>query len=350
MHGLTFSKPGQIEYSSLADPTILHPTDVIVRTLLTAICGSDLHVYHGRESGIDPGTVMGHEFIGEIVDMGSAVTQFKKGDRVFSPFFSSCGNCDSCRDNLSCRCSTGQLFGWVENGVGLQGAQSEYVRVPLADHTLTKIPPDILPEEALLLCDILPTGYFCADMAVQNPSDSYAVIGCGPVGILAILSLREMGVGQIFALDLVPWRLEVAEKFGATPILSDESSKDKIYDATIGRGPVAVLEVVGSPAAQQLAYKLVRPGGTISTVGVHTTSGFAFSPVDLYNKNLSYKTGRCPVQRYLPTLIPLLQQQKYDVTSLISHRMDLSEGKEGYRIFDEKLDRCTKVVLSANQE
>jgi len=347
MQGLTFSQPGKIEFSSVPDPDILADSDVIVKTSLTAICGSDLHVFHGREKGIDPGTVMGHEFIGTVVAAGRNVRNFKKGDFVFSPFFSSCGNCDTCNSDLSCRCRKGQLFGWVENGVGLQGAQAEYVRVPLADHTLSLIPKDIMPEEALLLCDILPTGYFCADMAVDSLQDSYAVIGCGPVGILAIISLIEMGVEKIFAIDLVEDRLQVAASYGVIPIKSNSETVHVLLEKTNGKGPRSVLEVVGSTAAQQLAYDIVRPGGTLSTVGVHTSDHFAFSPVDLYDKNITYRTGRCPVQRYLPALIPLLQKRKYDFTTLISHRMKLNEGVEGYRIFDQKLDGCTKVVLSA---
>lgn len=347
MNGLTFTRPGQIDYTRVADPEILFDTDVIVQTKLTAICGSDLHVFHGREKGIDSGTVMGHEFIGTVVEVGRGIEKFNKGDFVFSPFFSSCGNCDTCESDLSCRCRKGQLFGWVENGVGLQGAQAELVRVPLADHTLSIIPKDLIPEEALLLCDILPTGYFCADMAVDSLNDSYAVIGCGPVGILAIISLKEMGVETIFAIDLVEDRLKVAESYGAIPVKSNSETAEYLLHNTNGKGPRSVLEVVGSTAAQQLAYDIVRPGGTLSTVGVHTSDRFAFSPVDLYNKNITYRTGRCPVQRYLPVLIPLLQKRKYDFSTLISHRIRLDEGVEGYRIFDQKLDGCTKVILSA---
>ena len=164
MKALTFRGTGRIEYETVPDPRLLAPGDVIVKTRLCAICGSDMHVYHGRERGLDPGTVMGHEFIGEIVETGREVQRFRVGDAVFSPFFSACGGCFYCEQDLSCRCQRGQLFGWVERGVGLQGVQAEFVRVPLADTTLYAIPEAVEDEAALLLCDILPTGWFCADM------------------------------------------------------------------------------------------------------------------------------------------------------------------------------------------
>lgn len=347
MRALTFQGKQQISYDSVADPGIEKSSDVIVKTTLTAICGSDLHVYHGRESGIDSGTVMGHEFIGEIVAVGKDVRNFSVGDPVLSPFFSACGQCAYCESDISCRCTNGHLFGWVENGAGLQGVQAEYVRVPLADSTLLKIPENIMPIEALLLCDIFPTGYFCADMAEVKPGGAYAVIGCGPVGLLAIIGLRTLGAEQIFAIDLVAERLAMAAQFGAIPVNGrNDDAAGMIREQTGGAGPDAVLEVVGSLPAQQLAYDLVRPGGILSVVGVHTTGNFAFSPVDLYNKNITYKTGRCPVQRYLPTLIPVVQEKKYDLHSLISHQMPLAEGVRGYEIFDQKLDGCTKVVLA----
>ncbi|MCB0294886.1 MAG: alcohol dehydrogenase catalytic domain-containing protein [Calditrichaeota bacterium] len=346
MKALTFRGTGRIEYETVPDPRLLAPGDVIVKTRLCAICGSDMHVYHGRERGLDPGTVMGHEFIGEIVETGREVQRFRVGDAVFSPFFSACGGCFYCEQDLSCRCQRGQLFGWVERGVGLQGVQAEFVRVPLADTTLYAIPEAVEDEAALLLCDILPTGWFCADMAGARPGGSYAVIGCGPVGLLAIISLREMGAGQILAVDLVPERRAMAARLGAIPF--DGASPDlvkNIHGLSGGRGPDAVLEVVGLPAAQQLAYLLVRPGGVLAVAGVHNAAKFAFQPADLYNKNLTYRTGRCPVQRYVPRLLPLVQQRKYDFSALISHRLPLRDGVRGYEMFDQKIEGCTKVVL-----
>ncbi|MDH5398224.1 MAG: alcohol dehydrogenase family protein, partial [Cyclobacteriaceae bacterium] len=336
MKALTYQGSRQVAYDTVPDPQILTDLDVIVKVCLTAICGSDLHVYNGRETGLDQGTVMGHEFIGTIVDCGRGVSNFQKGDKVFSPFFSACGGCFYCENDLSCRCENGHLFGWVEKGVGLHGAQSEYVRVPLADSTLYKIPGDITDEEALLLCDILPTGYFCADMARPKIGEVMAVVGCGPVGLLAITALLEKGVEKVFAVDMVNERLEHAQKFGAIPVnANSEVAIATILEATKGRGVDAVLEAVGSPSAQNLAYKLVRPGGVISVVGVHSEKNFSFTPMDLYNKNLTYSTGRCPVQHYVPALLPFVRSGKYDFTSIISHRVDLAEGVGAYAMFNE---------------
>lgn len=346
MHALTFHGKETLHYETVTDPSIESPGDVILKIELAGICGSDLHPYHEREKGLDHGTVMGHEFVGEIVELGKQVKDFKKGDRVFSPFTTNCGHCFYCKTGLTCRCTAGQLFGWVENGKGLHGGQAEYVRVPLADSTLLKIPEGIQPEEALLLGDICSTGFFCAEHADVQPGGVCVVLGCGPVGLMAILGARECGAETIFAIDAVPERLQLAERFGGTPVdFAKEDVRGKILDATDGRGADAVLEVVGSPAAGRSAFELVRPGGVISTVGVHTEADMAFSPVEAYDQNLTYKNGRCPARSYMQKLIPLVRSHKYDLTAIISHRLPLSRGVEGYRIFDRKMDGCTKVVL-----
>jgi len=346
MHALTFHGREDIHYKSVLDPKIESPNDVIIKVHLAAICGSDLHVYHGREKGLEAGTVMGHEFVGEIVELGKKIRTLRKGDLVFSPFTTNCGACFYCRKNLPCRCISGQLFGWVQNGVGLHGGQAEYVRVPLAESTLLKIPENILVEEALLMGDVLSTGYFCADMAEIKPDGIYAVIGCGPVGLMAILGARELGAEKIFALDTIPERLQLAQKFDATPLdVQKNDSLNMIREATEGRGADAVLEVVGSPAAAKLAIQFVRPGGIISVVGVHNEEHFAFSPNEAYDKNLTYKVGRCPARYYMEKLIPLVQKKKYNLTAIFSHRLPLAEGPRGYKIFAEKLEGCTKVVL-----
>jgi len=346
MRALTFQDTENIRYESVPDPKIESPGDVIVQVHLAAICGSDLHVYHGREKGLDAGTVMGHEFVGEIVELGKEVRTLRKGDLVFSPFTTNCGTCFYCRKNLPCRCSSGQLFGWRQNGVGLHGGQAEYVRVPLAESTLLKIPENILAEEALLMGDVLSTGYFCADIAEINPDGVYAVIGCGPVGLMAIIGARELGAEKIFVLDAVPERLALAEKFGAMAVdYQKQNVSEIIREVTEGRGADGVLEVVGSPSAAKMAIQLVRPGGIISVVGVHNEEHFAFSPNEAYDKNLTYKVGRCPARYYMEKLIPMVQKKKYDLTAIFSHRLQLAEGVRGYKIFAEKLEECTKVVL-----
>jgi len=346
MRALTFHGIESIHYESVPDPKIQTPNDAIVKVRLAGICGSDLHVYHGREKGLDARTVMGHEFVGELVELGKGVKKFQKGDSVFSPFTTNCGQCFYCQKELPCRCTAGQLFGWVQNGAGLQGGQAEYVRVPLAGSTLLRIPENVLPEEALLLGDVFSTGYFCADMADIKSDGTYVVVGCGPVGIMAIVSACELGAEKIFAIDAIPERLALAEKFGAIAVdYQKADAGEMIRAATAGRGADAALEVVGNPSAAKMAINLVRPGGIIAVVGVHNEAHFAFSPNDAYDKNLTYKVGRCPARYYMEKLIPLVQKKKYDLSSIISHRLPLADGPRGYKIFAEKLEGCTKVVV-----
>ncbi len=346
MRAVVFRSEREVSYESVPDPRIDRPTDVLVRVRLTAICGSDLHVFHGRESGLDAGTVMGHEFVGEVLECGAEVSAWKPGDPVLSPFTTSCGSCFYCREGLTARCLHGELFGWVQDGRGLHGAQAEYVRVPLAESTLVSIPDGVSDEEALLLGDVLSTGYYCARRADIRPAGTYVVLGCGPVGLMAVVGARELGAETLYAVDAVPERLAHAARLGARPLnYRSENPVAVVREATAGRGADAVLEAVGSPEATRLAIDLVRPGGTVSAVGVHTEKQFPFSPVQAYDKNLTYRIGRCPARAVLQELIPLVQRKQYDLASVISHQLPLSRGAEGYAMFDEKRDGCTKVAL-----
>src|ERR1044071_2807630 len=237
MKALTFTGLEKISYETIPDPGIINDDDAIVRVRQCAICGSDLHVFYGREQGIDHHTAMGHEFSGEIVEAGRNVKTLKKGDVVMSPFTTSCGKCFYCVRGLTCRCVNSQLFGWVEHGHGLHGGQSEYVRVPMADGTLVKIPEGITTDEALLMGDILSTGFYCAKQAKIKENETHVVIGCGPVGLMAAIGAKHYGSDKLFAIDTVPERLAMAKKFGAIPIdASKENAIEKIKDATDGRG------------------------------------------------------------------------------------------------------------------
>jgi threonine dehydrogenase-like Zn-dependent dehydrogenase len=346
VRAVTYHSPKDLRADSVAEPEILAPTDAIVAVQLAAICGSDLHVWHGRETGLDSGTVMGHEFLGEVVEIGADVARIRRGDRVVSPFTTSCGACFYCRRGLPGRCTRGQLFGWVERGAGLHGGQAELVRVPLADTTLLVLPPDLAPEAGLLLGDVLATGYHCATMADLTRKDVCAVIGCGPVGLMAVLAARELGAKRVLALDAVPERLALAARFGAEPVdlrITDPLAPAR--DATDGRGVDAVLEAVGSAEATRLAFALARPGGTISAVGVHHEAAFPFSPGEAYDKNLTYRIGRCPARHYMERLLPLARRREPDLKALFTHRLPLEEGPAAYRLFDEKRDGCIKVAL-----
>jgi threonine dehydrogenase-like Zn-dependent dehydrogenase len=346
LKALTFHGTESIAYESIADPQLLNSSDVIVKVHVCAICGSDLHVYHEREKGIDHGTAMGHEFSGEVFEIGKAVKQFKVGDRVMSPFTVSCGACFYCNIGLTCRCIHSQLFGWREKNSGLHGGQAELVRVPLADSTLLKIPEGVNDEEGLMLGDIIPTGFFCAQQAEVKSKGVYVVVGCGPVGLMAILGARALGAEKIYACDREGYRLDHARKFGATPINVDlENPSEIIKSITDGRGADGVMEAVGSAATLQLGYQLIRPGGIISAVGVCTDEQLPFSPVQAYDKNITFKIGRCPARHFMEPLTRLVLEKKYDFTSIITHRMPLKNGVEGYTIFASKKENCLKVVM-----
>lgn len=346
MQALTFHGAEIIEYSTVKDPQLSQPSDVIVKISMASICGSDLHVYHEREKGQDHGTVMGHEFVGVVEEVGPDVTRFKKGTNVLSPFTTSCGECFYCRIGLTCRCEKGNLFGWMHNGHGLHGAQAAYVRVPMADSTLLPLSADLSEKKGLLLGDVFSTGYFCAENAGINPGGVYAVIGCGPVGLMAILAAKHLGAETLFAIDFIDDRLSFAEKFGAIPLNPALTPvKEQILNATHGRGADAVMEVVGSDKSLKLAIDLIRPGGTISSVGVHTEKNFSFSPGEAYDKNLTYKSGRCPARYYAEKLLREEVPQRYAIENIITHQFALAEGTKAYETFDKKLNNCIKAVL-----
>jgi threonine dehydrogenase-like Zn-dependent dehydrogenase len=346
MQALIFGGKEIIDYSTVKDPELLHPSDVIVKITMAGICGSDLHVYHGRETGLDYGTVMGHEFTGIVEETGRDVKKFKKRARVLSPFTTSCGECFYCLIGLTCRCEKGNLFGWVHHGHGLHGAQAFYIRVPMADSTLLSLSNDLNEKKGLLLGDVLSTGYFCADNAGIKPSCVYAMIGCGPVGLMTILAAKHLGAETLFAIDIIPERLAMAEKFGAIPLNSSLTDvKEEIFNSTHGRGADAVMEAVGSDKSLKLAIDLLRPGGIISSVGVHTAKHFSFSPTEAYDKNLIYKSGRCPARFYSEKLLTEEVPQRYAIEDIITHEFSLKEGATAYEVFDKKLDSCIKPVL-----
>ncbi len=347
MQALTFQGVEEVRHERVPDARLREAGDALVQVERAAICGSDLHVYHGREAGLDPGTVLGHEFIGRVAEVGRAVTRLKPGDRVMSPFTTSCGACFFCRRGLTARCGKGELFGWVAGGEGLHGGQAEAVRVPLADTTLVPIPSGLSDECALLLGDVLATGFHCASQGEVGPGSVVVVVGCGPVGLMAVAGAQEAGARRVLAVDRVPERLALAQRFGAEPVHGSQvDPRDVVAAATEGRGADAVLEAVGSPAAGRLAFELVRPGGVLSTAGVHTEPQLAFSPAEAYNKNLTYRVGRCPVRAAMERLLPVALSGRYPLAEVFSHRMALAAGPEGYRLFAARQDGCTKVLLT----
>lgn len=346
MLALRYHAPLNFRVEHAPDPILVGPTDALVRVRLAAICGSDLHVWHGREVGLDPGTVMGHEFVGEVVEVGEQVRRIRVGDRVACPFTSSCGDCFYCRSGLTARCERGELFGWVQEGRGLHGGQAELVRVPLADTTLVALPQELEDQAGLLLGDVLATGFHCATQARIGPGSVCAVLGCGPVGLMAILAARSMGAERVFGIDTIPSRLAAGQRFGAEPVdLGTQDAAGMTRAATSGRGVDAVLEAVGSAEANRLAFELVRPGGTISVVGVHHEAGFPFSPGQAYDKNLTWRIGRCPARAYMDQLVPLAIARQTELTTLFTHTFPLAAGPDAYRVFAARSDGCVKVAL-----
>lgn len=351
-------------------PCLEADTDCIVQVVLAGICGSDLHPYNLREEGIEKGCVMGHEFVGVISEAGAAVKTLKPGavmlhparpgshpagDRVLTPFTTSCGDCWYCTDgNLPCRCVKGQLFGWRENGQGLHGGQAEYVRVPLADGTLVPIREGFTDIEALLLGDVLSTGYHAADNAVVaaggTKGRTFCVVGLGPVGLCACASLIHLGAQNVFAIDSVPARLALAESYGAKPLELSSDVKQAVLDATDGRGADGAVEAVGSASALQSAYTLLRPGGVLSSVGVCNSQHLPFTPADCYDKNLTFISGRCPARYRMQQAQEVIASRNFNLERIVSHRVPFSGAPEAYRMFDAKLDGCTKVVLMPNNE
>ena len=348
MRAVCFESVEQVCATEIADAELEQPGDVIVAVEMAGLCGSDLHPFFGREVGLDRGTVMGHEFVGRVVAVGDAVQKLSVGDRVCSPFTTNCGNCFYCRQGLTSRCQDGQLFGWREGERGLHGGQSELVRVPLADGTLVKMTDAMDAETALLLGDNLSTGYFGASMCIDPDSvatDVIAVVGCGTVGLLAIGCAIQMGVRQIVAVDPNPTRLSIAERLGATVTEDGQDAIGIVRRLTAGRGADGVMEFVGLPDAQTLAYELIRPGGRMSVIGCHCTPGFSFSPAQAYDKNLTYRTGRCPARHYMETLPHLLAQQPLDLSWCITHRFGVEDAVEAYQTFAYRKDGCVKAVL-----
>jgi len=344
MRALVFNAPGRVTVETLPDPALLAKDDVVVRTEAAGLCGSDLHVYRGLEPGLDPGTPMGHELLGVIVATGADVRSFREGDRVAAPFSTSCGACFACRHGLPSRCERGQLFGWVENGSGLAGCQAELVRVPLAESTLVRVPAGTASEEAFLAGDVLATGWFGARNGGVAPGARVAVVGCGAVGLCAIAGAREEGAEVVVAVDPAPDRRALAERFGAETT-DVENSAEVVGRWSEGRGADVVVEAVGSPAATRLAFELVRTGGTISAVGVHHEPALAVSPGALYDKNLTYRAGRCPARALLEPALGVVARGTYPLGALVSHRLPLDRAPEAYAAFERREPGWTKVVF-----
>jgi 2-desacetyl-2-hydroxyethyl bacteriochlorophyllide A dehydrogenase len=344
MRAVCFEGVESVGLREIPDPRIESAADAIVDVELAGLCGSDLHVYHGRETGMDVGTAMGHEMVGRVSAIGSAVTKFRIGDRVTAPFSTCCGECYFCQRGLTSRCQKGELFGWRQSGRGLHGCQAERVRVPYADATLVRLPDSLSSPLGILLCDNLSTAFFCAELAEVAAAETCAIVGCGPVGLLGVFAARRSGSSKIFAVDQVEHRLGIAEQLGAIPV-SPKHAISAVHKETNGRGADSVMELVGLPEAQSMAFELLRPGGTMGVIGCHCAAQFAFSPVQAYDKNLSYRTGRCPARFWMERLLPVASEFDAIAKTIVTHTFRFADCAEAYETFARRRDRCLKAVL-----
>ncbi|WP_109485311.1 zinc-dependent alcohol dehydrogenase [Occallatibacter savannae] len=377
-----------MQVHNVPDPTILNPRDAIIRITSTCICGSDLHLYDGYVPTMEQGDIMGHEFMGEVVEVGPGISRdkLKVGDRVVVPFTIACGNCPSCQDKLWSCCdnsnpnawiaekmmgySPSGLFGYTHMLGGYAGGQAQYARVPFADIGPIKIPEGIPDEKVVFLSDIFPTGYMGAENCNIRPGDTVAVWGCGPVGQFAIRSCFMLGAGRVIAIDRVPERLAMARAAGAETLNFDEVDiLEALREMTGNQGPDACMDVVGMEASghgivyamdrakQMMRASMDRPivvrqaiiackkGGTVSVPGVYA-SFIDNVPMGAYvNKGLTMKTGQTHMMRYMQPLLERIQRGDIDPSFVISHVLPIDQAPQAYKTFRDKQEHCTKVVL-----
>ncbi|GAB07476.1 alcohol dehydrogenase catalytic domain-containing protein [Gordonia amarae] len=352
MKGLVYHGPGKKAWEEVPDPVIQKPTDVIVKITATTICGSDLHILKGDVPTVDDGRVLGHEGVGVITEVGSAVTNLVVGDRVLISCISSCGRCAYCRDGVYSHCLGEEGvsgLGWLLGHL-INGTQAEYVRIPYAETSLYKLPDTISDAQAVPLSDILPTGN---EIGVLNGrvgvGDVVAVIGAGPVGLAAIMTAQLHGPSKVIAVDLDAHRLDESRAFGATDIVQSGADdwKQQVLALTDGLGVDVSIEAVGIPATFQMALDIVRPGGTVANVGVHGES-VTLHIEDLWISNVALTTGLVNT-RTTPTLLKLVEQQRLAADKFVSHTFALSQIEEAYDVFGRAAEtKALKVLLSAD--
>ena len=376
-----------VRVETVPDPKILNPRDAIIKITSTAICGSDLHLYEGNIPTMESGDILGHEFMGEVVETGKEVKNLKKGDRVVVPFTIACGGCFFCNKDLWSLCDNSnpntwmaeKFYGHSPSGIygyshllgGYAGGQAEYARIPYADVGPIKVPDGLEDDKVLFLTDIFPTGYMAAENADIEPGDTVAVWGCGPVGQFAIRSAYMLGAARVIAIDRFPERLRMAKEQGKAEVINYEKvdAGEALKEMTGGRGPDRCIDAVGmeahgtdamaaydqvkqglkletgKPTVLRQAIVACRKGGTVSIPGVY--GGFVDKvPLGaIVNKGLTLRSGQTHVQKYLQPLLDRIQQGEIDPSYVISHRMSIDDAPKGYKLFRNKEDNCTKVVL-----
>jgi len=380
----------RVEVQTVPDPQLLSPRDAIVRVTSTAICGSDLHLYNGFVPSMEKGDILGHEFMGEVVEVGRGVSNLKVGDRVVVPFPIACGNCGACRAGATSLCENSNPNAWMAEKMwghspcgifgyshllgGYAGGQAEYARVPFADVGPLKVPSHLSDEQVLFLSDIFPTGYMGAEMCDIQPGAVVAVWGAGPVGLFAMASARMLGAEQVIAIDRYEKRLmRATQGAGATHTINYEEHDvySVLQGLTGGRGPDACIDAVGleahsdslmyavdrakqavmlesdRPLALRQAIRCCRNGGTVSVVGVYGGFIDKFPMGAIVNRSLTLKSGQCHVHRYMKPLLERIERGEIDPSFVITHTLPLTAAAEGYELFLDNRDDCEKVVLKA---
>ncbi len=342
MKALVYQGPRDIQFADVPDPEPERDTDAIVKVSLCAICGSDLHIYHGQGFSEDFGFCVGHEAVGEVVEVGKGVRRLRVGDQVMVSAAVGCGDCARCLSGQPDLCLKG-MMGCYGLSHRLQGAQAEALRVPMADFNAQPIPEGVTSSQALMLTDSLATAWFGCRNAGIRPGGTVAVIGLGPIGLMAVECAFAMGASTVFALDLVAERRAIAGSMGAIAVKADPVGS--IRELTKGQGVDSVVEAVGADATIQLAIQLVGRGGRVSVVGVNQTPEFPFPMGLAFMKGVTFAIGTCGVPRYWPALVPLIQSGRLRPERFISHVLPLGEGPRAYEIFDAREDGALKMVL-----
>jgi threonine dehydrogenase-like Zn-dependent dehydrogenase len=344
MRAVAFEDVRKVAVVDVPEPKIEEPGDAVIRVGAAAICGSDLHMYEGKVP-LYPGDTIGHEVVGVIEGVGPDVTGFRPGDRVVVSFVIACGRCWFCRHRQSSLCEDQRMIGGGVLGGYLGGGQAELVRVPDADWNLLAVPDELSDEQALFVGDILTTGYYGAAIADIQPTDVVVVVGAGPVGFFALQAARAMGAERVFALDMEPDRLAIAERVGAIPInVKERNAQMALSERTEGRGADVVIEAVGSVPAFESAIEVVRRGGTVAVVGVYSSESVEVQMGVYWARALRLRfSGLCPVQGWWEEAMHAVRDGRIDPLPIISHRLPLDQAPEGYELFASR--RATKVVL-----
>ena len=343
MKAVTFQAPGEVRVDDVAEPELLAPDDAIVRVEASGICGSDLHIYHGRVQ-IEPGFVIGHEFVGEVIAAGSEVTRVEVGDRVLGTYATACGECFFCRREEFHKCDQSRVYGHGATLGSLPGAQAEQVLVPHANLALRRVPEGLSDDVALFAGDVMGTAYHAIDSRPLAEGETAAILGMGPVGLCAVQAARAAGASEVVAIDTVEDRLRMAESFGARPVhLTEEDPRAEVKKLTEGRGVDLAVDAVGHPDALDLALRLARKAGTVSATGVYAERVQVHMGV-LWIKAITLTSGHATVIKHLDRVLELLSSGELDPSPLVTHHMKLDEAPDAYRIYDNR--EALKIVLS----